>query len=116
MPEPMTDERQADRLGPGATLRRLLPLLRPHRLAVAVAAVALLLSAGIGLAFPLIVQFMLDAAFQAGDSETLTSIALLLVGMFGVQAVTNFVQVTRCADLPPWTSLVSSANTTSWEP
>ena len=93
MPEPMTDERQADRLGPGATLRRLLPLLRPHRLAVAVAAVALLVSAGIGLAFPLIVQFMLDAAFQAGDSETLTSIALLLVGMFGVQAVTNFIQV-----------------------
>lgn len=93
MPEPMTDERQADRPGPGATLRRLIPLLRPHRLAVIVAAVALVLSAGIGLAFPLIVQFMLDAAFQRGDSETLTSIALLLVGMFGVQAVTNFIQV-----------------------
>jgi len=51
------------------------------------------MSAAIGLAFPLVVQFMLDAAFEGGDSETLTAIALVLVGMFGVQAVTNFVQV-----------------------
>ncbi|MGD8495276.1 MAG: ABC transporter transmembrane domain-containing protein [Gemmatimonadales bacterium] len=75
------------------TLERLLPRLRPYRISVGVAAVALLISAAIGLAFPLIVQFMLDAAFQSADSAALTEIALLLVGMFGVQAITNFIQV-----------------------
>lgn len=89
----MTADRQDGPAGPRTTLQRLLPLLRPYRPAVAVATLALVISAAIGLAFPLVVQFMLDAAFEAGDSEALTSIALLLIGMFGVQAVTNFIQV-----------------------
>lgn len=89
----MTDDRQVETTGMRTTLQRLLPRLRPHRLSVIVSALALLISAGIGLAFPLIVQFMLDAAFQASDSTALTEIAILLVGMFGVQAVTNFIQV-----------------------
>jgi len=89
----MTQERRDERPGPRTTLQRLLPRLRPFRLSVGIATVALVLSAAIGLAFPLVVQFMLDAAFEGGDSETLTAIALILVGMFGVQAVTNFVQV-----------------------
>jgi subfamily B ATP-binding cassette protein MsbA len=89
----MTDDQQVETTGMRTTLQRLLPRLRAHRLSVIVAALALLISAGIGLAFPLIVQFMLDAAFQTGDSAALTEIALLLVGMFGVQAVTNFIQV-----------------------
>ena len=89
----MTGERQAGKIGPRTTLQRLLPRLRPFRPAVVVATIALVASAAIGLAFPLVVQFMLDAAFEAGDAEALTSIALLLVGMFGVQAVTNFIQV-----------------------
>ncbi|MFW6088919.1 MAG: ABC transporter ATP-binding protein [Gemmatimonadota bacterium] len=89
----MTDERREERPGPRTTLQRLLPRLRPYRLSVGIATVALVISAAIGLAFPIVVQFMLDAAFEGGDSETLTAIALILVGMFGVQAVTNFVQV-----------------------
>jgi subfamily B ATP-binding cassette protein MsbA len=89
----MTQERREEPPGPRTTLQRLLPRLRPYRLSVGIATVALVLSAAIGLAFPLVVQFMLDAAFEGGDSETLTAIALILVGMFGVQAVTNFVQV-----------------------
>ncbi|MGI9038537.1 MAG: ABC transporter ATP-binding protein [Gemmatimonadota bacterium] len=74
-------------------LQRLLPRLRAHRPAVAVATIALVASAAIGLAFPLVVQYMLDAAFEGGDVAALTSIAFLLLGMFAVQAVTNFVQV-----------------------
>ncbi|HSM09193.1 MAG TPA: ABC transporter transmembrane domain-containing protein [Gemmatimonadota bacterium] len=89
----MTEERREERPGPRTTLQRLLPRLRPYRLSVGIATVALVLSAAIGLAFPIVVQFMLDAAFEGGDTETLTAIALILVGMFGVQAVTNFVQV-----------------------
>lgn len=89
----MTQTRREERPGPRTTLQRLLPRLRPYRLSVGIATIALVLSAAIGLAFPIVVQFMLDAAFEGGDSETLTAIALILVGMFGVQAVTNFVQV-----------------------
>jgi ATP-binding cassette, subfamily B, bacterial MsbA len=89
----MTEERREEGPGPRTTLQRLLPRLRPFRLSVGIATLALVLSAAIGLAFPIVVQFMLDAAFEGGDSETMTAIALILVGMFGVQAVTNFVQV-----------------------
>ena len=60
---------------------------------MSIAAVALVFSAAIGLAFPIAVQYLLDAAFGTGDSETLNRIALILVGLFGVQAVLNFMQV-----------------------
>ena len=54
--------------------RQLLPRLRPHRTALSVAAVSLVVSAAIGLAFPLIVRHLMLAVFAA-------------------QAVFNFVQV-----------------------
>jgi subfamily B ATP-binding cassette protein MsbA len=54
--------------------------------------VALLASATIGLAFPQVVRHLLDAAFERRDSVLLDRIALLLVGMFTVQAGLNFVQ------------------------
>lgn len=90
----MTAEQQhSDTMGPRSTLQRLLPRLRPHRMAVSIAAVALVLSAAIGLAFPIAVQYLLDAAFESGSSEGLNRIAQLLLVLFGFQAVMNFVQV-----------------------
>ncbi|MEE9208559.1 MAG: ABC transporter transmembrane domain-containing protein [Gemmatimonadota bacterium] len=74
-------------------VRRLLPRLRPYRRSLSVALVCLVLSAAIGLAFPLVVRFLLDAAFETPDMTVLNRIALLLVGMFAVQAVLNFIQV-----------------------
>ncbi len=53
----------------------------------------LLLSGSIALAFPQIVRHLLDAAFISGDSAGLNRIALLLIGMFAVQAALNFTQV-----------------------
>jgi subfamily B ATP-binding cassette protein MsbA len=49
-------------------------------------------SVSIGLAFPLIVRELLDAAFLAADSALLNRIALGLMSLFGVLAVINFMQ------------------------
>jgi subfamily B ATP-binding cassette protein MsbA len=49
-------------------------------------------SVGIGLAFPLFVQELLDAAFLAGDSALLNRIAIGLLSLFAALAVINFSQ------------------------
>lgn len=74
-------------------LSRLLPRVKPHLPLLSVAALCLLLSGSIALAFPQIVRHLLDAAFISGDSAGLNRIALLLIGMFAVQAALNFTQV-----------------------
>lgn len=74
-------------------LARLVPWLRPHRRALAIASVCLLGSAAIGLAFPAVVKTLLDAAFQKHDRSLLDRIALMLVGLFAIQGLLNFVQV-----------------------
>lgn len=84
-----------ERLSPASTfgfLRRLLPRLRAYRGPIAVASVLLLLSTAIGLAFPLIVRELLDAAFERGSGALLNKIALGLVALFAVQAILNFGQ------------------------
>jgi len=73
-------------------LRRLGPRVRPHWPALAVAAVLMMISTAIGLAFPLVVRELLDAAFLAGDGDLLNTIALALLGLFLIQALTNFAQ------------------------
>ena len=74
-------------------LRPLLARLAPYKSALACGALALLVSSAIGLAFPLVVRELLDAAFVKGDSALLNELALLLVGIFAVQGALSFVQV-----------------------
>lgn len=84
-----------ERLGPARTfgfLRRLMPRVRPYGRALAGAAALLLVSTLIGLAFPLIVRELLDAAFLEGSGELLNGIALGLLGLFFVQGFINFGQ------------------------
>ncbi|NIP59463.1 MAG: ATP-binding cassette domain-containing protein [Gemmatimonadetes bacterium] len=84
-----------DRLTPARTLgflRRLGPRVRPHLRELGWAAVLLLVSTAIGLAFPLVVRELLDAAFLAGDRGLLDRIAVGLVILFAFQAVANFGQ------------------------
>ncbi len=52
-----------------------------------------MLSGSIALAFPQVVRRLLDSAFISGDSAALNRIALILIGMFAVQAALNFTQV-----------------------
>jgi subfamily B ATP-binding cassette protein MsbA len=71
----------------------LLPRLRPHVGALSIAAVCLVLSAAVGLAFPRIVQYLLDAAFISGNSRGLDRIAIGLLVLFAIQGLLNFAQV-----------------------
>ena len=74
-------------------LGQLLPRIRPHASRIAGAVVCLLISVGIGLAFPQIVKHLLDAAFVQRNSSLLDRIALGLIGLFAIQALLNFTQV-----------------------
>jgi subfamily B ATP-binding cassette protein MsbA len=73
-------------------LRRLWPRVRPHRQALTLASLALLLSAAIGLAFPLVVGRLLDAAFVQQNRALLDRVALGLIVLFLVQAFLNYAQ------------------------
>ena len=77
---------------PYAFLTRLTPRLRPYRTLLAWAMVLILVGSAIGLAFPLVIRELLDAAFLAGDQTLLNQVALFLVVLFLVQAVVNFGQ------------------------
>ncbi len=80
------------RLRSPGRLKRLWPRVRPYRAGLLIALVALVASAAIGLAFPLVVRELLDAAFLDGNRETLDRIALLLLVLFAIQAILNYVQ------------------------
>jgi len=71
----------------------LLPRLRPYRGKLLLAFVCLVVAAAAGLVFPLVIGFLLDAAFELKDRGALDRIALVLLGIFAVQALMNFVQV-----------------------
>ncbi|HSG47185.1 MAG TPA: ABC transporter transmembrane domain-containing protein [Longimicrobiales bacterium] len=84
-----------ERLSPARTLgflERLRPRIAPFKGQVAGAAVLILLSTAVGLAFPLLVRNLLDAAFLAGSGEMLNRIALGLLVLFAFQAMVNFAQ------------------------
>jgi ATP-binding cassette, subfamily B, bacterial MsbA len=74
-------------------LRRLLPRLLPYGGRLTIAAICLLIAAGVGLAFPQIVRHLLDAAFTAHDRRLLDRIAIGLIALFALQGLMNFVQV-----------------------
>ncbi len=67
--------------------------MKPHRGRLVVAAICLIVAAGVGLAFPQIVRHLLDAAFQQRDRALLDRIALGLLALFALQGLMNFVQV-----------------------
>ena len=73
-------------------LRRLGPRVGPYTTPLVLAGVLMLCSVGIGLAFPLVVRELLDAAFLAEDSAVLNRIAIGLLLLFAVLAVINFSQ------------------------
>ena len=73
-------------------LRRLGPRVGPYTTPLVLAGVLMLCSVGIGLAFPLVVRALLDAAFLAEDSAVLHRIAIGLLLLFAVLAVINFSQ------------------------
>jgi len=85
--------RPARRLPSPGALRPLLRRMQPYRATLVGGGIALLLSSGITLAFPQVVRRLLDAAFVHGSGSALNRIGLLLIALFAVQAVLNFLQV-----------------------
>jgi subfamily B ATP-binding cassette protein MsbA len=73
-------------------LVRLWPRVRPYRGMLALATVALVAASLISLAFPMVVRYLLDAAFVSRDRALLDRIAMGLVALFSVQAVLNYAQ------------------------
>src|SRR3954469_21843178 len=76
-----------------APLAAIVPRVRPYAGTLAICAVCLVIAAGVGLAFPLIVRHLLDAAFQQRDRALLDRIALGIILLFALQGTMNFVQV-----------------------
>lgn len=72
--------------------KRLIGYLKPYTGKMALALVALLVSSGFGLAFPLVIVRLLDSVTKAKDFTPLNNLALLLVGIFLLQAVFSFLQ------------------------
>jgi subfamily B ATP-binding cassette protein MsbA len=90
---PDAADKKSRRLSSPKPLGRLLPRLRPFRGQLFVAAICLLVAAGVGLAFPQVVRHLLDAAFQEHDRGLLDRIAIGLIALFALQGVMNFIQV-----------------------
>jgi subfamily B ATP-binding cassette protein MsbA len=71
---------------------RLFSYLRPYRWQMMLAIIALTISSGIGLAFPLVIVQILESVLNEGDTGQLDLLALSLVGLFFLQATFTFVQ------------------------
>src|SRR6478735_5902181 len=76
-----------------APLRAIVPRVRPYAGTLAFCAVCLVIAAGVGLAFPVVVRYLLDAAFQQRDRALLDRIAIGMILAFALQGLMNFVQV-----------------------
>jgi subfamily B ATP-binding cassette protein MsbA len=99
----MTDETPRVPPGPGDVVRevrglsgvpwrRLARYLRPHTGRFALALVGLVLSAGLGLLFPLLIAQITTVVVAGGEMTGLDRIVLLLIVLFSVQAVGSFLQ------------------------
>ncbi|HEV8178463.1 MAG TPA: ABC transporter transmembrane domain-containing protein, partial [Gemmatimonadales bacterium] len=80
------------RIPPPGRLVRLWPRVRQYRGMLALASLTLVLSALLGLAFPMVVRYLLDAAFIQRNRTVLDRIAIGLVLLFTVQALLNYAQ------------------------
>ena len=73
-------------------LRRLLGYLKPHMGRMVLALIALLISSGLGLAFPLLIVRLLDSVTQAQSAGPLNLLAGALIGLFLLQSAFSFIQ------------------------
>ena len=72
--------------------RRLLGYLRPYVGRMVLAIIALLISSGLGLAFPMVIVQLLDSVTRVQDTAPLNLLAATLVGLFLLQSAFTFAQ------------------------
>lgn len=78
---------------PGVVRRRVWQLLRPHSLALVVAAIAVVLSTAVTLAGPALVGYAIDQGLERGDRDALARAALALFALALVKPVLERIQV-----------------------
>lgn len=81
--------------------RRLLSLARPERRALLLGTLCLFVGSAAGLAWPQLVRVLIDDALAGGDSAGLDRAALIMTGLFFVQALavsTRYVLFTRAGE------------------
>lgn len=71
-------------------LKRIFRLSEPYRTRFYIATVLALFSSAVGLSVPLGLKALLDAVFQSADEALLNIIALVLLGLFILQAFLSF--------------------------
>ena len=81
-------------------VRRLFVFLKPYRMPLGAAIIAVVVASAMGLVFPLVIGRLVDTALTetvGGDAATLNRIALILLAVFAVQAVFNYIQYFQLA-------------------
>ncbi|NNK92369.1 MAG: ATP-binding cassette domain-containing protein [Acidimicrobiia bacterium] len=74
-------------------LRRLFGFLRTYRRWLLIATIGVAVSAALGLVFPRIMGTLVDTALDDTDTSSLDTIALILLGVFFVQALFNYLRI-----------------------
>ncbi len=90
-------QRAADENNPRVSItavnwRRLFGYLKPYWKRMALAVLALCVSSGFGLTFPLVIVRLLDSVTQAKSDAPLNMLAAMLIGVFLFQAAFGFLQ------------------------
>ena len=73
-------------------LLRLLSYARPYRVRLAIALGSLLVASLLALTYPQVIRQLIDAAFTTRDQRRLNRLALLLAGLFALQALFSFLR------------------------
>ncbi len=90
-PAGQTDDKDKPKGSP-RDLLRLFSYAKPYRVRLAIALLSLLVAGGLGLVFPQLVRFIIDAAFIERNSARLNHVAFLLIGVFALQAIFSFLR------------------------
>jgi ATP-binding cassette, subfamily B, bacterial MsbA len=88
----LTAEEKKKERGSPRDLLRLLVYAKPYGFRLSIALLSLLIGNLIGLAFPKLVQYLIDAAFVDRDYAKLNQIAMVIFASFAVQALFGFVR------------------------
>jgi ATP-binding cassette, subfamily B, bacterial MsbA len=86
-----TEEKKKERGSP-RDLLRLLVYAKPYSLRLGIGLLSLVIGNVIGLAFPKLVQYLIDAAFIDRDYAKLNRIGLIILASFAIQAIFGFVR------------------------
>jgi subfamily B ATP-binding cassette protein MsbA len=88
----LTAEEKKKERGSPRDLLRLLVYAKPYSFRLGIGLLSLVVGNVIGLAFPKLVQYLIDAAFIDRDYAKLNRIGIIIVASFAIQAIFGFVR------------------------